>query len=256
MSSISGWLRELRRRNAALYYYGWLCWLGAIASAILIRTSHLQVSGISAAIKPFKFFVSIAIAVWTLGWLLEHLQRRRAVRQYTIATIIAMSIELLIICGQAARGRMSHFNVQTMADMILFQVMGITITAFTIWTAVIAWHFFRHPKPGLPGAYLWGIRIGLLSFVLFALEGGIMGAILRHSIGGLDSAAGLPLLGWNRQYGDLRIAHFAGMHALQVLPLAGYLLKDNKRVLFLFAACYIGAAVTILIVSLCGRPIL
>src|SRR4051812_15496002 len=134
--------------------------------------------------------------------------------------------------------------------------MGATITAFTVWTAVIAGHFFKHPKPGLPPAYLWGIRIGLFCFVVFALEGGIMGVLLRHSIGGVDNASGLPLLGWNRQYGDLRIAHFAGLHALQILPLAGYLLKDNKRGLALFAACYIGAALTILIMSLCGRAVL
>jgi cell shape-determining protein MreD len=255
MTKVVGWLGELRRRNAALYYFGWLCWLGALVSAILIRTSTLRVEGTPAAIKPFKFFLSIAIAVWTLGWLLEHLLRRRAVRQYNVATIAAMSIELLIICGQAARGRMSHFNEQTLTDMILFQVMGITITAFTVWTAVIAGHFFRHHKPGLAAAYLWGIRIGLLCFVIFALEGGIMGAILRHSVGGVDNASGLPLLGWNRQYGDLRIAHFMGIHALQVLPLSGYLFQDNKRRLFLFAACYIGTAAVILIVSLCGRAI-
>ena len=58
-------LKELRLRNAALYWFGWLCWLGALLSFILIWTANLEVSGVPAAIKPFKFCLSIAIAVWT-----------------------------------------------------------------------------------------------------------------------------------------------------------------------------------------------
>jgi hypothetical protein len=250
------WLTELRRRNAALYYFGLLCWLGAAISCVLIWASQAKVNGIPAAIKPFKFFVSIAIATWTLGWLLEHLERRRAVRHYTVATIIAMSIELVIICGQAARGQMSHFNVSTTTSFVLFQVMGITITAFTIWTAVIAWHFFRFYKPGMYAAYLWGIRIGLICFVVFALEGGIMGAMLRHSVGGVDNASGLPLIGWNRAYGDLRVAHFFGMHSLQILPFIGYRLKNRKNALFVFAACYFSMVGLLFVLALSGKGFL
>lgn len=234
------WLK-LQSRNRLLWYFGWLNLAGCLASLLLWQTGHTEVMGISAWTKPLKFFLSIALLSFTMSWYLVYLERRTAATVYSRVLVITMTIEMIIICWQAAHGRMSHFNVSTPENGLLFSVMGMSIAIFTGWTLYIALLFWRQRTfpPMLPDGYVWGIRLGLLFFVLFAAEGGQMAARLAHSVSGPDGEEGLPLLNWSTQYGDLRVAHFFGMHSLQLLPLLGYYIARTRGQLFLAAGTWL-----------------
>ena len=138
-----------------------------------------------------------------------------------------MVLEIVLITMQAARGTTSHFNNRTAFDDMVFSVMGAAITLNIAVAAYVALKFWK-TRAEIPAPYLWGIRIGLTIFVLASLEGVAMVSHGAHSVGLPDGGAGLPVVNWSTRGGDLRVAHFFGMHALQILPLLGYLLSTRR----------------------------
>lgn len=246
---------NLALRNLPLFYFGWACLAGAFISGLLILLTDTQVLGINAWIKPFKFFLSSFLFVWTMGWLLGYLTTTPVITVYTWVVIGVMAFELIYITWQAAQGQLSHFNVSTQFHGTMFSLMGFAISIMTLFTAYIGYLFFIGDFPELPTAYLWGIRLGILLFVVFAFEGGLMGARLSHTVGAPDGGSGIPLLNWSLTHGDLRIAHFVGMHALQVLPLLGYYVFSTSRSVILVAIVYGLIALMVMIQALNGVPL-
>lgn len=247
---------ELKRRNAVLFWYGILNIVAAAFCIVMWQNTSTMVNGINAYVKPFKFFVSIGIFCFTVGWLFHHLHMPRKVKAFNIMAVIVFTIESVIITWQASNGRLSHFNVTTPLYGALFTLMGIAIVVLTIWTGYFGYLFFRKRDFTISRPYLWGIRLGILFFTIFAFEGGIMASMLRHFVGGEDSGDGIPLVNWSRQHGDLRIAHFFGMHTLQLFPLFGYYLAKSSKAVVTFAMIYVTLVGAMLVKALMGLPLL
>lgn len=253
---------QLSLSNPVLTRTGWLNWMLAAILMVLAPFDSRTILGINPWIKPLKFSVSIAIYVWTLAWYLRYLsRRRRAVRSISWGVAISVVFEIVGITLQSARGVPSHFNVATPLDATLFAVMGGMIgfnTVMLIWATVL----FFVDRPDVPAAYLWGIRFGLIIFLLASFEGVLMVMHGSHTVGAADGGAGLPLVNWSRQHGDLRVVHFVGMHALQVLPLAGYWIgrsgsQEGAKVVYTAAVflLYLGAMALLFRMAWQGHPL-
>lgn len=84
-----------------------------------------------------------------------------------------------------------------------------------------------------------------------------------HTIGGPDGGPGIPVTGWSTEHGDLRVAHFVGLHAMQALPLFAWLLRRSSlaeriraRLTVTAAASYAGLFVLLITQALLGEALL
>jgi hypothetical protein len=181
----------------------------------------------------------VLVYALTLAWLLPLLRQRRLAWWIGTAAMVALSIEMVVIVGAAWVGVTSHFNVATPLASALWSVMAFSIVVVWLATLLLAFLLVRadlgDPARSLAirsGAFIAVVGMGLA----FLMTGptadqldsfqGVAGA---HTVGVPDGGPGLPLLGWSTVAGDLRIPHFVGMHALQVLPLAALLLEILAR---------------------------
>lgn len=130
------------------------------------------------------------------------------------------------------------------------------VIQLALWTAYVGFLFFTENFVSLPSHYLWAIRLGIFIFVIFSFEGFVMGSRMSHTVGASDGSEGYYFLNWSKKFGDLRISHFLGMHALQVLPLAAhYLFKSNLAVI-VFGVIYFLITAFVLVVTLMGKALL
>ncbi len=238
-------VNRLWRACPPLTAVGLLMVVVAVASLIGILVDPRIITGAPAWLKPFKFAVSTAVysltLAWVFGWLSDWPRVRRVVGW---TTAIVFVLEVAIIDTQAWRGTTSHFNASTPLDRVLFGVMGSAIllqTFVSVAVAVALWRQWFTERP-----LGWALRVGMIVTILGAMTGpmmtrptegqlaharagGRLTTVGAHSVGGPDGGPGVPVTWWSREYGDIRVPHFIGLHAIQVLALIAVGLRRWRR---------------------------
>lgn len=233
-------MRSLWKTHAPLTAASLVLVAALAAFAVGLLVDPRTIAGAPAWLKPAKFAASIAIYGLTLVWMFQFLPgwpRTRAAVGW-ITAIVGL-LETALVALQAWRGTTSHFNLGTPFDRTVFAVMGAAI--LVQWTASLALvaAVWRQPFPDR--ALGSALRAGLVLAILGAAMGGLMtrptaeqveavhatGRMIvsgAHTVGGPDGGRGLPGMMWSAEHGDLRVPHFLGLHALQVLPLIAVVL--------------------------------
>jgi hypothetical protein len=247
-------IQELKFRNEHLYLFGLICLAISILFLMMTQFTNITVMGVNAWYKPFKFAFSTFLYAWAIAWYCAYLPSLNL--KLTNWIIISMlGFEIIYIAIQAARGQLSHFNLSTPMYAALYSCMAAAASIVTIWTAYIGYLFFSEKITEIPDYYLWSIRLGIFIFVIFSFQGFLMGSRMTHTIGGQDGGPGIPVLNWSSKYGDPRIAHFIGMHALQVLPIISFYLLKNIKATIILGLLYFILAIFTLIQALQGKPL-
>jgi hypothetical protein len=279
MTTLRHFVEKLWRTDARLTAVG-LLMIGLLAaSGLALIVDPREILGAPAWMKPAKFAASIAIYTLTLAWVFTHLpdwpRTRRIVSWVTTVTLL---LEIAIIDAQAWRGTTSHFNVGTLVDGVLFSLMGLAIVVQTFAAIAVAASLWRqHFEDRAIG---WALRLGITVTIVGAMTGGLMTQPTRaqldvaraggrvtvvgaHTVGALDGGPGLPVTGWSRAHGDLRVAHFLGLHALQLLPLTAFIFarrgwpqRRRVRMVWATSASYASLFALLLWQALRGQSIL
>ncbi|MCX2481615.1 hypothetical protein OQY15_21115 [Pedobacter sp. MC2016-15] len=247
-------LALLKFRNEYLFYFGMLCLLSAVLILMISKFFYVQINGVNAWYKPIKFALSMGIFSLTMGWYTGYLTSYKYINMYNWCLIVFLGFEVFYVALQASRGQLSHYNLSSALYTSLTVAMAIAAIAATLYTGYIGILFFTESFAELPDYYLWAIRLGIILFVIFALEGAVIGANGSPRVGnGASDGEIIPFLNWSLKYGDLRIAHFVGMHALQILPLLAFYIFKDVRLVILIGLMYGLLALFCLVLSLNGR---
>ncbi|MCC4908611.1 hypothetical protein [Microbacterium sp. cx-59] len=256
--------------------------LNAVVLLIAIPMSvwdQTLVAGVPAWTKPIKFSLAFLAFGPTMLWIYARVKVGRIGRIALELVGWSMVLEIVLITMQAARGVMSHFNYSTPFDGAVFRAMAAGTGIFAIAALIVGVVLARRRLEGLIGL---AITLSVPIMTLGAIQGASMtqpkpgqaeaGRLFvgGHTIGGPQvQGPGLPFLGWSTVHGDLRVAHFVGLHVLQILPLAALLLtvlaargiiKTSERRLrgavWAGGAAYVGLILTLYFQALRGQSVI
>src|SRR5262249_26252273 len=128
---------------------------------------------------------------------------------------------------------------------------------------VLAWGVARGGEPPFHPAYRLAVVLGLLlTFALGVTGGAVMSAGSSHSVGApRPGDPVLPVVGWSRTVGDLRVAPFLGLHAQQLIAIVGalaatWLGAGARLAVISFTTLYALATIALFFQALAGQPFL
>lgn len=257
---------ELVVRQGTLAMYG-VATLTLSILAILLQAIDPRVleSGVNVWVKPAKFFSSVGIFALTAAWFFGYIRperRNSRLMRATVAVLIASgTFELAWISWQAANGLESHFNNDTLFYSVMYSLMGLFAVLLVGTTLPLAWEIARRPARHLRADYVAAVVTGLLlTFLLGGILGGYMSSQAGHAVGAEGGRT--FLFGWNRSGGDLRVAHFLGIHAEQAIPIlaamvaeAGLGQRARWAALIAGATAYTMLTLVVFAQAVTGRPL-
>jgi hypothetical protein len=252
--AIAYFLKSAQRGSPLLWRSSLLMIVGMVVCLVLSFYDTRLIAGANVWEKPAKFFLSLMVHGVTLAWALSLLPKpARGIKTASWIFTIAAWGELIYIFYRASRGEHSHFNTDTLAAAILYPLMGVGAVSLVLVSAFMGWRVWQQRSDSvMREAASEGLALGA-ALGLFA--GAYLSSHSSHWIGGdMTDATGLPFFHWSTTGGDLRVAHFIGLHATQFIPLAG--LSGNRWVVYGTALAVTLAMVGTFVMAAMGIPFL
>lgn len=221
-------------------------------------------NGESPWMKPIKFHYALSIYSISIAFFARYMpaatRQSRASRWYAAAVVFAILGEVTWLSGAAMLNTASHFNTAIPLMTAIYPLMGAFAVLLTSASLTMGISIWRNRSTGLPAALHLSIALGLiLTFVSTVVVAGTMSGSGGRFVG--ISSRTLWIMGWSRDAGDLRVAHFLATHALHVVPLAGLIAQRLSpgmatRITLAATAAYTALIAATFLQALNGQPFL
>ncbi|WP_431957252.1 hypothetical protein [Nocardia lijiangensis] len=262
IATVTGRHRPDPRRGLDLRrLHGPLLWSSAAMTALALFSlggmlvDDRTLLGESVWLKTFKFGFAFAIYGITLAWLLS-LPHKGSRATWWLGTVFAVTgaLDVGFIVVQAARGTFSHFNssgdsVNSIGQTVFATGVPGLFFANLLIVLILSWQ--RLVDRPTARAIHAGLALAVAGMALGYLMGFTGGQLVRDANGRVvelvaghtvlrddapaaelavrDTVEGMPLTHWSTIGGDLRVPHFVGLHGIQILLLAAFLLTRQAR---------------------------
>lgn len=233
--------------------------IGAVL--IAVGLAHLLVQGVLGGPwtgpvswrKPVTFGLSFGVTLISVACVTSFLRLGDRVRQWTLGALAAASVaEVALIVVQAWRGVPSHFNLGTTVDASIARVLaaggGMLIVVLTTLFVLSL-----RPQPQLSTTMARAVRVGFGTLVGALAVGAAM-----IVMGITQVFAGDPQAAYATG-GSLKLAHFAAMHGIAILPGLAWLTsctswtdRRRERVVALGTAGYLTAVGAVVVALATG----
>ena len=168
--------------------------------------------------KPLKFAVALSVFLLTLAFFARLAPARFLASRWThlfhTAVVFAVIVEMIWIAMAAMWGVRSHFNFSTPAMETIYLLMGAFAILLTSASLVMGLAILRQSTRGL------SLAVGVSLIATFMLTCWVASDLANNGgrfVGG-SSTDLLPVMGWARDMGDLRVSHFFATHVMHIAP--------------------------------------
>lgn len=229
MKYLKNIFRTVKKESPILFTIVMIHVIGAVVCIGGLLIDERTLAGINVWIKPLKFCISAAIYIMTVGFLMTkypYSTRKKNILNNIVSWTLLF--EVGIIAYQASRGVQSHYNEDSLFDGLLFAAMG-TLIAINVLVMILLAFDAARLKLKTTKSIQVAIFLGWIVIIVGSWVGGQMISQMSHNVGITDGGEGLPLINWSTVAGDLRVAHFFGLHGIQIIPLFAFILSEKWK---------------------------
>lgn len=239
-SAASRFSADLRATDPLLFHLGWI--MQALIPAFTMMAFASHVSGVHAAgvnpwvvnpwIKPMKFATSFSTFLWTISPMLTGLRMPAWQRKFARQAIAFGAImEMVFLSAQAWRAAYVSGGAAGIDALLARAASAMISLVSAVCLGITVLYFVRSRVELADNTMVTAIRIGLVIFMIGNAVGGYMlarGSFIVLVGTHTDGAHGMPFTNWSTVGGDLRIAHFIAIHAIQILPLLVWGIRELR----------------------------